>query len=268
MKSDIFYDYIVKGLNKWVEDQHIQKPVLVFVDGHKSHLTMLLSEYCSENGIILYALPPNATHIIQPADVSVFKPLKSEWKNTVHEWATQPENVNNVLTKSTFSPLLKKVLEKENLSVTISNGFRKCGLYPCDPNALDYSKCVQNNLEKHHYATDNVRSPGTKIKKKHLNTAIKIINQLSNELENAGVEAKTVVYVLNTARNTIETDSMNSTENSISDAVKIDNLSSIGHTDRIQSKVASESVEILDISLPIIGDFKLENNWDNITDFY
>lgn len=265
MKSDIFFDYIVKGLNKWMEEQNIQKPVLVFVDGHKSHLTMRLSEYCYENGIILYALPPNATHLIQPADVSVFKPLKAEWKNTVHEWATQPANVNSVLTKATFCPLLKKVLEKENLSVTISNGFRKCGLYPCNPNALDYSKCVQNNLEKHHNATKNLKSPGTKITNRHLNTAIKIINQLSNELENAGVDTKTVVNVLNTARNTTGTESLNSTENSTSDAFKIVN-SSIGHTDRNQSKIASESVEILDISLPIIGDYTLENNLNNLTE--
>lgn len=54
MKADIFYDYIVKGLNKWVEEQNIQRQVLVFVDGHKSHLTIRLSEYCYENGIILY----------------------------------------------------------------------------------------------------------------------------------------------------------------------------------------------------------------------
>nr|CAI5836918.1 unnamed protein product [Callosobruchus analis] len=70
MKADIFFDYIVKGLSKWVDDQNIQKPVLVFVDGHKSHLTMRLSEYCDQHGIILYALPPNATHMIQPADES------------------------------------------------------------------------------------------------------------------------------------------------------------------------------------------------------
>nr|CAI5826805.1 unnamed protein product [Callosobruchus analis] len=74
MKADIFLDYIVKGLSKWVDDQNIQKPVLVFVDGHKSHLTMRLSEYCDQHGIILYALPPNATHMIQPVDVSVFRP--------------------------------------------------------------------------------------------------------------------------------------------------------------------------------------------------
>ncbi|KAL0830073.1 hypothetical protein ABMA28_003530 [Loxostege sticticalis] len=200
MKADIFYDYIVKGLNKWVEERNVPKPVLVFVDGHKSHLTLRLSEYCNENGIILYALPPNATHLIQPANVSVFKPLKSEWKNTVHEWGTRPENVNNVLIKSTFCPLLKK-----------------CGLYPCDPNALDYSKCVQNNLEKHlSNAAKNVRSPGNKIKNRHINTAIKVINQLTNELENAEVDAKVVIDVLNKAKSVFGTESLNSTANSTS----------------------------------------------------
>ncbi|KAJ8961313.1 hypothetical protein NQ314_005962, partial [Rhamnusium bicolor] len=36
MKTDIFYDYITKGLDKWLDDQNIKRPVLVFVDGHKS----------------------------------------------------------------------------------------------------------------------------------------------------------------------------------------------------------------------------------------
>lgn len=35
----------------------------------------------------------------------------------MHKWATRSENV---LTKSTFCPLLKIVLEKENLPVTIT----------------------------------------------------------------------------------------------------------------------------------------------------
>lgn len=40
-------------------------------------------------------------------------------------------------------------------------------------------------------------------------------------------------------------------------------ITSISHTDRNQSQIASESVEILDISLPITGDYMLENNLFN-----
>lgn len=95
----------------------------------------------------MYALPPNATHMMQPTDVSVFKPLKSEWKNTVQDWAIKPENISSVLTISTFCPLLQIVLNKENLSITIKHGFRKCGLFPYSPGAVDYTKCTQNTIE-------------------------------------------------------------------------------------------------------------------------
>lgn len=152
-----------------MDDQSIEKAVLVFIDGHKSNA----------NGIILYALPANATHLIQPADVGVFNPSKSEWKNTVDEWTTQPENVKNVLMKSTSGPLLKKVLEKENLPVKISKSERN-GIF----------KIIMRHQNN---ATDNAKSPGTKIKNRKLNTAIKIINQLSNDLENVEIDVKTVV---------------------------------------------------------------------------
>ena len=60
-------------------------------------MTLELSTFCEENSIILYALPPSTTHIMQPADVSVFKPLKTEWKKTVKEWQLNPEDNNKVV---------------------------------------------------------------------------------------------------------------------------------------------------------------------------
>nr|XP_023029870.1 uncharacterized protein LOC111517824 [Leptinotarsa decemlineata] len=139
MKSDTFFD------NKWVIDNHVKKPILLLVDGHKSHLSLELSTFCSDNQIILYALPPNTTHILQPADVSVFKPLKSNWKKQYGHG--NPQNLNCVLTKSTFCPMLRDVLNDKSLPQAIKNGFRKCGLFPFDPEAVDFSKCVQNHLE-------------------------------------------------------------------------------------------------------------------------
>lgn len=82
MKSEVFYEYIANGGNTWLVDNKVPKPVILFVGGHKSHLSLQLSQWCDDNVIILYALPPNTTHIMQPADVSVFKPLKTQWKNS------------------------------------------------------------------------------------------------------------------------------------------------------------------------------------------
>lgn len=30
---------------------------------------------------------------------------------------------------------------------SIISGFKKCGLYPIDPSAVDYTKCIQNQLK-------------------------------------------------------------------------------------------------------------------------
>lgn len=54
-----------------------QWSVILFVVGHKSHMSYHISELCTELGIILTAQYPNATRILQPADVNAFKPLKT-----------------------------------------------------------------------------------------------------------------------------------------------------------------------------------------------
>lgn len=43
---------------------------------HKSHLTYQLRALCQELDIVLVSLYLNATRILQPADVSCFRPLK------------------------------------------------------------------------------------------------------------------------------------------------------------------------------------------------
>ena len=69
---------------------------MLFVDDHKSYITLELSKLCTEDGIIFYALLPKITHNMQPADVSVFNPLKTEWKKNVKEWQLKPKNNNKV----------------------------------------------------------------------------------------------------------------------------------------------------------------------------
>ena len=43
MKSEIFYEYVVNILNPWLDDNGTKKPVLFFIDGAKTHLTLHLS---------------------------------------------------------------------------------------------------------------------------------------------------------------------------------------------------------------------------------
>lgn len=68
----------------WLQKKQISSPVIIFLDGHYSLLTYHLSKLCSEIGIVIIALNPNATHVIQPLGVAVFGPLKKKWSQEVH----------------------------------------------------------------------------------------------------------------------------------------------------------------------------------------
>ncbi|KAF2903202.1 hypothetical protein ILUMI_02982 [Ignelater luminosus] len=143
MKKEIFYEYVANVFYPSIVNAKVDFPVLLFVDGHKTHLDIKLSDLCSNLQIILGALYPNATRILQPADVSAFKPLKTGWKKRLAEW--RRENPEKDVTKETFAPILQCVLEKSINPKIIANGFRACGLNPWNPDAIHYSKCLAKN---------------------------------------------------------------------------------------------------------------------------
>jgi len=49
---------------------------LLLLDGYGLHCTKEFIDYCDENKIIPFCLPPHSTHLLQPLDVVVFQPLK------------------------------------------------------------------------------------------------------------------------------------------------------------------------------------------------
>lgn len=140
MDTHNFREYIQKIFHPFLLKQGVQLPVILFVDGHASHKALEVADLCSTLGIVLISLYPNTTHITQPADVAVFKPLKSEWRRSVEEW--RYEHQGCALTITYFGSVLSKTVERGITSKTVQSGFRVCGLHPFDPNAVDYSKCI------------------------------------------------------------------------------------------------------------------------------
>lgn len=141
MNGDLFFEWMANHFIPYLEKEKTEFPVILFVDGHRSHLTMHLSELCEAKGVILVALHPNCTHMLQPADVRVFAPLKKGWQAHVREWKFN-NNYQQVV-KSNFAPILQEVFKKKATPIVIQNGFKKCGLYPFDADAIDYSKCLK-----------------------------------------------------------------------------------------------------------------------------
>ena len=124
----------------WLTDHLLKhavgsRPLLVLLDGHSSHYQPDLIRFARENDIILFCLPPHTSHESQPLDVSVFKPLKSNWQDECHNY--MQSNPGKVVTKYQFSDLLNKAWHKTMTPSTICAGFRRSGVFPFNPDAID-----------------------------------------------------------------------------------------------------------------------------------
>ena len=59
---------------------------VVIGDNLTSHFSSDIIKACLENNIWFTCLIPNATHLLQPLDIAVFRPLKVEWKKILQTW--------------------------------------------------------------------------------------------------------------------------------------------------------------------------------------
>ena len=101
-------------------------------DNLSSHISLNVIQQCQQHDISFVLLPPNSTHILQPLDVSFFKPLKSAWRNVLLEWK---KFSRGAISKDVFPALLKETLDKikASQSQNIKSGFRATGIIPFDP---------------------------------------------------------------------------------------------------------------------------------------
>lgn len=82
---------------------------------------------CPSYGPALY---PNSTHLTQPMDVGVFKPLNVSWVNKAKDWRLANENAK--IERKHVAPILKVTIGSIQYSELLTKAFRKSGLYPFD----------------------------------------------------------------------------------------------------------------------------------------
>ena len=155
MTCEAFYEYITNVFHPFLLKSNIPLPIVLFLDGHVSHLSIHLSSFCREMQIEICCFPPHATHIIQPLDVALFFPLKQKWKGFVKNWRIQ--NEGREVQKYHVPLLLSRIIRHEDFTNTLKNGFKTCGLYPFDENTVNYTKCIQ---EKRQHEVPNTECEG------------------------------------------------------------------------------------------------------------
>ena len=108
---------------------------MLFVDGHKSHLSLELIDLARKKNVILFCIPPHTTHALQPLDMAVFKSFKDQFFKSVRALSFSKKNF--IVSKRDFAAVVKDPFEKAFSMSNIKAGFSKAGIYPFNPNAID-----------------------------------------------------------------------------------------------------------------------------------
>jgi 4-hydroxybenzoate polyprenyltransferase len=104
------------------------RPRLLVVDGHGSHTTDDFMYGCFNANIYLLFLPPHASHVLQPLDLSVFGPIKSLYRsalgNLIYQSDDSPMGKRGFL--ECYSTARQGGLSEKNVLA----GWRATGLWP------------------------------------------------------------------------------------------------------------------------------------------
>eukprot|EP00873_Tetraselmis_striata_P041716 jgi/Tetstr1/461980/TSEL_007053.t1 len=80
MDSEIFLAWFTEYFLPFTADRRSEKtPVILVLDNFSRHVHPATLKMARENNVIMVGLPPHSTHITQPLDVTLMKPLKDFW---------------------------------------------------------------------------------------------------------------------------------------------------------------------------------------------
>ena len=103
---------------------------VVIGDNLASHFTLSVVQLANDNNIRFVCLLPNATHLLQPLDVAVFRPLKINWRNILETWRKE-SRVKGTIPKNQFPGMLLKLQNQLN-PANLTAGFKASGICPVD----------------------------------------------------------------------------------------------------------------------------------------
>ncbi|KAJ8932166.1 hypothetical protein NQ314_014878 [Rhamnusium bicolor] len=130
-----FQDWFSKVIIPWARSS--PEPKIIIGDNLLSHLNVEVIRACQRYNIKFVFLPPNATYITQPLDVSFFHPLKVTWRKILREIKLKHPK-ENCVEKAKFPGMLARLLKdiKSNEKTNLRSGFRATGIYPLNPDEV------------------------------------------------------------------------------------------------------------------------------------
>lgn len=110
------------------------KPVVVILDNHESHIYPPVLQLCKDNGITLVTLPPHTSHKLQPLDIAVFGPFKTFYNQAADDFmSTRGGERINIYD---IPNLVAVAFPRAFNPINIQKGFQCTGIWPLDSNTF------------------------------------------------------------------------------------------------------------------------------------
>lgn len=116
----------------WIRRFPREEVKVLLGDNLAAHMSPYVLRNCTKYNVRFCFLPENSTHLLQPLDVSVFAPMKKEWRAVLTQWKSDCDRAGknySTIPKQIFPELLKQVCAKD-YSAAIRSGFAGTGLFP------------------------------------------------------------------------------------------------------------------------------------------
>ena len=177
--SAVFRAYLEDHILKFVPVRDDQ-PVMLLLDGNKSHVSVGLVEWAKLKNIILFILPAHTSHILQPMDVGCYGPFQRMYNAECHKLMRQ---TSSAITRYNLCELACKVYSKALCSENLQSAFKKTGVYPFDRAVIN-----KDNLKPSELLTPDKTADENPT---NLSENVELANQLSqqNEVESRAEES-------------------------------------------------------------------------------
>lgn len=148
------------------------RPVLLLLDNHESHMSLEVIDFCRDNGIVLLSFPPHCSHKLQPLDRTVFGPFKKAVNTAQDAWMKR--NGGKTMTIYDIPAIVRDCLPISSTPRNILSGFRVTGISPFNPTIFSETDFMPS------YVTDRPQEPQQEHQERSSRTSTDIAPICSN----------------------------------------------------------------------------------------
>lgn len=141
--SNTFMEYVKKIIEE-MRLRGVEGPIVLIADGFPGHLNLDLQKYCNSKDVIYVILLPNATHLIQPLDVAVFKSVKNEYK--IQSSLYKREKGKTDIIEEDFIKILAATLKNSVTPELVKKSFEVTGLFPLKTSRISDSRIISHGV--------------------------------------------------------------------------------------------------------------------------